>query len=171
MGCNTYGSDVIELPSSNVDVHFLKYSGNIISFLSTVIGMAKLRRDTHESQFPSLPARSLRIVASGTLFVTHTLSVPSHPAPSSVVRAHSVEKSRGGSAATLVSLLAQFPGTETALVAPLGGNDEGTMIIKELEREGVSTRYCKAWKGLGVPSAWVLQSGASRVFRVCCLLT
>ncbi|KAF9030991.1 hypothetical protein BDZ89DRAFT_1064314 [Hymenopellis radicata] len=119
--------------------------------------MAKLRRDTHESQFPAPPARPLRIVASGTLFVTHTLTLPCYPAPSTVVRAHSVEKSRGGSAATLVSLLAQFPGTEAALVAPLGGNDEGNMIIKELEREGVSTRYCKIWKGLGVPSAWIMQ--------------
>lgn len=130
--------------------------------------MAKLRRDIHESQFPAPPAPPLRIVASGTLFVTHTLILPCHPAPSAVVRAHSVEKSRGGSAATLVSLLAQFPGTEAALVAPLGGNDEGNMIIKELEREGVSTRYCKIWKGLGVPSAWILQSGLFFIVLTLC---
>lgn len=121
--------------------------------------MAKLRRDTHEAQyFPPL-ARPLRIVASGTLFHTHTLSLPCHPAPSTVIRAHSVTKTRGGSASTLLSLLAQFPSVEALLVAPLGGNDEGRMALRDLEKEGVITRYCKIWKGAGVPSAWVMHSG------------
>lgn len=121
--------------------------------------MAKLRRENSEAVL-SVPGRPLRIVASGTLFLTHTLSVPTHPAPSTVVRAHSVTKSRGGSASTLLSLLAQFSRVEAFLVAPLGGNDEGKMILRELEREGVTTRYCKIWKGAGVPSAWVLESGS-----------
>jgi hypothetical protein len=60
--------------------------------------MAKLRRD--EAYQVPLP-KSLRIVASGTLFVTHTLFVPSYPAPSTEVRAHSVEKARGGGANTV----------------------------------------------------------------------
>ncbi|TFK75232.1 hypothetical protein BDN72DRAFT_832588 [Pluteus cervinus] len=120
--------------------------------------MAKLRRDNHEPQATGPPVKPLRIIASGTLFVTHTLSLPSHPAPSSVIRAHSVEKSRGGSASTLLSLLAQFQGVEAALVAPLGGNDEGKMIIRDLENEGVTTHYCKIWRNVGVPSAWVLHS-------------
>ncbi|KAJ7104135.1 hypothetical protein B0H15DRAFT_918755 [Mycena belliarum] len=119
--------------------------------------MAKLRRDNPDAVAP-VPGRPLRIVASGTLFLTHTLSVPTHPAPSTVVRAHSVAKSRGGSASTLLSLLAQFPSVEAFLVAPLGGNDEGRIILRDLEREGVTTRYCKIWKGAGVPSAWVLES-------------
>ncbi|KAK0500366.1 Ribokinase-like protein [Armillaria luteobubalina] len=119
--------------------------------------MAKLRRDTHESQLFSTE-RPLRIVASGTLFLTHTLSLPCQPAPSSVIRAHSVEKNRGGSASTLLSLLAQFPNIEAALVAPLGGNDEGSMVIRDLETEGVSTRFCKIWPGSGVPSAWVFHA-------------
>ncbi|TFK40380.1 hypothetical protein BDQ12DRAFT_648870 [Crucibulum laeve] len=119
--------------------------------------MAKLRRDTQDQYFPP-PPKQLRIVASGTLFLTHTLSVPSHPAPSTVVRAHSVEKIRGGSANTLLSLLAQFPATEAVLIASLGGNDEGQMILRDLENEGVITRYCKIWKGASVPSAWVLHS-------------
>ncbi|KAJ7274370.1 Ribokinase-like protein [Mycena haematopus] len=107
---------------------------------------------------PPVPGRPLRIVASGTLFLTHTLSLPTHPAPSTVVRAQSVTRTRGGSASTLLSLLAQFSRVEAFLVAPLGGNDEGKMILRDLEREGVTTRYCKLWKGLGVPSAWVLES-------------
>lgn len=67
--------------------------------------MSRLRRDTHDSYFPSI--RPLRIVASGTLFHTYTLSLPSYPAAGTVVRAHSVVKTRGGSASTLLSLLAQ----------------------------------------------------------------
>ncbi|RDB26305.1 hypothetical protein Hypma_006584 [Hypsizygus marmoreus] len=118
--------------------------------------MARLRRDTHETIQPQ--PKPLRIVASGTLFLTHTLSIPCHPAPSTVVRAHSVEKARGGSASTLLSLLAQFPSVEAVLVAPLGGNDEGKMILRELENEGVITRYCKIWTAAGVPSAWILHS-------------
>ncbi|KAF8896333.1 hypothetical protein BD779DRAFT_1495265 [Infundibulicybe gibba] len=120
--------------------------------------MAKLRREPQDPSFLLPPPRPLRIVASGTLFLTHTLFVPCHPAPSTVVRAHAVEKVRGGSANTLLSLLAQFPGVEPVLVAPLGGNAEGQMILKDLENEGVITRYCKVWKGAGVPSAWVLHS-------------
>ncbi len=123
--------------------------------------MAKLRRDNPESQLFSSTERPLRIVASGTLFLTHTLSLPCQPAPSSVVRAHSVDKNRGGSASTLLSLLAQFPNVEAALVAPLGGNDEGNMVIRDLETEGVSTRFCKIWPGSGVPSAWVFHAGTS----------
>ncbi|KAJ7756461.1 hypothetical protein DFH07DRAFT_742829 [Mycena maculata] len=117
--------------------------------------MGKLRR---ENPVAAVPGRPLRIVASGTLFLTHTLSLPTHPAPSTVVRAHSVTKTRGGSASTLLSLLAQFSRVEAILVAPLGGSDEGKMILRDLEREGVTTRYCKVVKGAGVPSAWVLES-------------
>jgi len=45
------------------------------------------------------------------------------------------------------------------LVAPLGGNEEGRMILKDLENERVITKYCKIWRDAGVPSAWVLHSG------------
>jgi len=31
--------------------------------------------------------------------------------------------------------------------------------VRELEADGVSTRYCKVWEGASVPAAWVLQSG------------
>ncbi|KAJ6531820.1 hypothetical protein B0H19DRAFT_1273008 [Mycena capillaripes] len=125
--------------------------------------MAKLRR---ADPVAPVPGRPLRIVASGTLFLTHTLSLPTHPAPSTVVRAHNVTKNRGGSASTLLSLLAQFARVEAFLIAPLGGNDEGKMIIRDLEREGVSTRYCKIWKGAGVPSAWVLESAENNTRTV-----
>lgn len=36
------------------------------------------------------------------------------------------------------------------------------MILKDLENEGVMTRYCKIWNNSGVPSAWVLHSGMLR---------
>ncbi|KAJ7650229.1 hypothetical protein FB45DRAFT_779220 [Roridomyces roridus] len=127
--------------------------------------MAKLRRE-HPDAVPAAPGRPLRIVASGTLFLTHTLNLPSHPAPDTVVRAHSVTKTRGGSASTLLSLLAQFSQVDAFLVAPLGGNDEGKMVLRDLQREGVSTRYCKIVKGAGVPSAWVLESAESNTRTV-----
>ncbi|KAG6817691.1 hypothetical protein H0H87_005450 [Tephrocybe sp. NHM501043] len=120
--------------------------------------MAKLRRETHDTTPIQPQTRPLRIVASGTLFLTHTLSLPNYPTPSSAVRAHSVEKRRGGSTNALLSLLAQFRSVSAVLVAPLSGNEEGQMIIKDLDNEGVITRYCKIWKDFGVPSAWVLHS-------------
>ncbi|KDR76249.1 hypothetical protein GALMADRAFT_247545 [Galerina marginata CBS 339.88] len=123
--------------------------------------MTKLRRERSDDNqnSPMLPpTKPLRIVASGTLFQTHTLSVPCHPVPSTVIRAHSVEKARGGSANMLLSLLAQFPAVESVLVAPLSGNEEGRMILRDLENEGVMTKYCKIWRDAGVPSAWVLHS-------------
>ncbi|KAF9066631.1 hypothetical protein BDP27DRAFT_1384252 [Rhodocollybia butyracea] len=119
--------------------------------------MTKLRKESRD--IPSSPSKPLRILASGTLFYTHTLAVPCHPAPSTVIRAHSVTKTRGGSASSILSLLAQFPSTvESILVASLGGNNEGQILIKNLEKEGVQTRYCKVWPDSGVPSAWVIQA-------------
>ncbi|KAG6851110.1 hypothetical protein H0H93_000990 [Arthromyces matolae] len=120
--------------------------------------MARLRRDTHDMTPTHPPTKPLRIVASGTLFLTYTLSIPTQPAPSSVVRAHSVEKRRGGSANTLLALLAQFPSVEAVLIAPLSGSQDGQMILRDLAKEGVVTRFCKIWKEAGVPSAWVLSA-------------
>ena len=54
------------------------------------------------------------------------------------------------------------------LVAPLGGNEEGKIVVRDLEQERVSTRFCKIWDNAGVPSAWVLQAGESIVRRVLC---
>ncbi|TBU44454.1 hypothetical protein BD309DRAFT_862239 [Dichomitus squalens] len=117
--------------------------------------MARGRRDTLESAGLATQ-RPLRVVASGTLFLTNNLGLPTHPERNSVVRAHSVSRVRGGSASTCLSILAQFPAVEASLVVPLGGNEEGRRIISELERERVNTRYCKVWPEAGVPSAWVL---------------
>ncbi|KAJ4494967.1 hypothetical protein C8J55DRAFT_498048, partial [Lentinula edodes] len=119
--------------------------------------MAKLRKESRD--VPSSSSKPLRILASGTLFLTHTLAVPCHPAPSTVIRASSVSTIRGGSASSILALLAQFSSpVDPILVASLGGSDEGKMITKELEREGVNTRYCKVWPESGVPSAWVIQT-------------
>ena len=122
--------------------------------------MARLRRDTQDSG-GATSQRPLRVVASGTLFVTHNLGLPTHPDANSVVRAHSVSRDRGGSASTCLSVVAQFPAVDAILVAPLGGNEEGRRILAELEKERVSTRYCKIWPEAGVPSAWVLHAGVS----------
>lgn len=118
--------------------------------------MAGRRRDTIDV---SPRARPLRIVASGTLFLTHSLSLQSFPTESSGIRAQSVSRARGGSASNVLSALGQFAGVEALLVAPLGANDEGRMLMHELEAEGVNTKYCKIWDGASPPSAWVLQSG------------
>lgn len=119
--------------------------------------MTRLRRDTQDSSASS-SQRPFRVVACGTLFLTHTLSLPTHPEPSTVVRASSVTRSRGGPASTCLAILAQFPAVHAILVAPLGGNDDGKQIIRELETERVSTKYCKIWEEAGVPSAWVLHA-------------
>lgn len=107
----------------------------------------------------STTTKPLRIVAAGTLFQTFNLSVPCHPASSTAIRAQSVTKTSGGSASTLLTMLAQFPSVEPMLVASLAGNEDGQLVIRNLENAGVSTRFCKVWKGVGVPSAWVIQAG------------
>ena len=71
-------------------------------------------------------------------------------------------RTRNGSACSVLTVLAQFrrAGVDGCwLIASLGGNDEGQDVMRELDRAGVSTRYCKVWDGLGVPAAWVLHAG------------
>lgn len=106
-------------------------------------------------------ARPLRIVASGTLFLTHQLSLPSYPGEGSIARARTVTRTRGGSAANVLAALGQFAGVEALLVAPLAGNSEGAALVRDLARERVNTRHCRIWEGTGVPSTWVFESGAS----------
>lgn len=125
--------------------------------------MAKLRKpdslDPLQTYTAANRPRPLRIVASGTLFVTNVLALPSFPTEASISRARSVSKTRGGSVANVLVTLGQFAGIDAMLVAPLAGNSEGNMLIRDLQREGVNTRFCKVWEGAGVPSAWVLESG------------
>ena len=61
--------------------------------------------------------------------------------------------------ANVLITLGQFAGVDAMLIAPLAGNSEGSMLVRELQQEGVNTRFCKIWEGAGVPSAWVLESG------------
>ena len=119
--------------------------------------MSRLR----PSPTPTLPpsTRPLRVVAVGTLFLTHTLSLPSHPAPAQTIRAHEYVRSRGGSAPSVLCVLSQLQADKCWLVASLGGAQDARVVRSELEADGVSTRYCKVWEGAGVPAAWLLHAG------------
>jgi hypothetical protein len=147
--------------------------------------MNRLRHPERDPVSPvqSHPPRPLRIVASGTLFLTHTLSLSSHPAPTSVTRAHAVNRTRGGGVSVVLKTLVQLGAcaggvgsgeagppqlwipqlVDAQLVAPLAGNEEGRTLMRELESDGVSLRHCKVWDGASVPTAWVLHAGVSRV--------
>ncbi|KAF9238517.1 hypothetical protein BU15DRAFT_47677 [Melanogaster broomeanus] len=112
----------------------------------------------------SLPVvKPLRIFSTGTIFLTHTLDLPSHPAPASASRAQTVHSCRGGTAGHILALLAQLGATsssdvEPMLIASLGGNADALRLRDALESSGVRTKYCKVWPGLGVPSAWVMHA-------------
>ena len=121
------------------------------------LAMSRLRPSPTPTPSPS--TRSLRVVAAGTLFLTHTLSLPTHPGPTQTVRAHEYARSRGGSAPAVLSVLSQLHADKCWLVASLGGAQEARALARELEAEGVSTRYCKVWESAGVPAAWVLHAG------------
>jgi hypothetical protein len=94
----------------------------------------------------STTATALRALALGMLFVTHTLALPAPAHPG-----------RRG---------AQRPGPAPELVVPLGGDAEAEALRREVEGEGVGTRYCRVWAGRGVLGAWALQHGASNRERV-----
>lgn len=109
-------------------------------------------------------SRPLRIVASGTLFITHTLTVPSLPPSNSnsdqaqnATRASAVRRERGGASATVLTVLAQFTHhVQAFLVAPVGSGPEGQAMVRELESVGVSTRLCARRDAGGVPAAYVI---------------
>jgi hypothetical protein len=56
------------------------------------------------------------------------------------------------------SVLSQLHVDKCWLVASLGGAQEARALARELEADGVSTRYCKVWEGAAVPAAWVLHA-------------
>jgi hypothetical protein len=58
----------------------------------------------------------------------------------------------------VLSVLSQLNADKCWLVASLGGAQGARAVARELEAEGVSTRYCKAWEGAVVPAAWVLDA-------------
>jgi hypothetical protein len=96
------------------------------------------------------PTRPLRVVAAGTLFLTHTLSLPAHPGPGHTIRA----QLRGQRASWPRRALAAERGQVLACCEP-----GQRAVARELEAEGVNTWYCKVWEGAGVPAAWVLHAG------------
>lgn len=135
-----------------------------LNSITSAMASLRLRRDDPALAALSAP-RPLRIVASGTLFLTQHLTVSSYPTEGSGSgRARAVTMSRGGAASNVLGVLTQFAGVDAMLVAPLGGNTQGKMLINELEKEGVSTRYCKVWNGANVPCAWILASGMFLIF-------
>jgi hypothetical protein len=123
------------------------------------LAMSRLRPSPTPTPTPTASTRTLRVVAAGTLFLTHTLSLPTHPGPTQTVRAHEYARSRGGSAPAVLSVLSQLHADKCWLVASLGGAQEARALARELEADGVSTRYCKVWESAGVPAAWVLHAG------------
>jgi hypothetical protein len=123
-----------------------------------------MRASRPPSPLPPQPPphpRALRIFALGTLFVTHTLALPAPACPGTSTRASAVRGARGGGAPGALRALAQLPGAAPELVVPLGGDAEAAALRREVEVEGVGTRYCRVWAGRGVPGAWVLQHGMS----------
>ncbi|KDQ17383.1 hypothetical protein BOTBODRAFT_605486 [Botryobasidium botryosum FD-172 SS1] len=130
--------------------------------------MAWLKKDstlTRQQQHQWLQrdpnACDIRIIATGTIFLTQTLNIQAFPQQGSVIRAQTVTRERGGAAANALSVLTQFEGTEAWIMAPIGGGIEGAMLVKELEDSGISTRLCCRRDGIGVPISYVINSDSS----------
>ena len=92
---------------------------------------------------PSPSTRPLRVVAESTLFLTHTLSLPTPPGPTQTIRTDEYARSRSASAPAALSLLSQLHADKCWLDASLGGAQEARALSRELEAEGVSMRYWK----------------------------
>jgi sugar/nucleoside kinase (ribokinase family) len=126
------------------------------------------RKELPSIQYDHQSTASLRIVASGTIFTTHTLNVRSFPSEGSTARAQSVSRRRGGAAANSLAVISQFSGTKTWLVAPIGGGTDGAGLVRELEEAGVSTKFCVRREGEGIPTAFIIKSSPS-IFSLFCL--
>jgi sugar/nucleoside kinase (ribokinase family) len=107
---------------------------------------------------PSPGPRPLRILASGVIFLNHTITVKDFPGQGSNTRAQAVVRLRGGAASACLSVVAQFADTRSWLVAPIGGGSEGAALRVELEREGINTQLCGRRESDGVPKAFVIKS-------------
>lgn len=134
--------------------------------------------------------RAVRVVAAGTLFVVNTLSLDGFPDEGSSARAKNVVRTRGGTAPITLAVLAQLgrqeaprgprqyeqrgragapepaePAIEAYLVAALGGDDDGRLLIRELHDEGVSTKFSKILDR-PVPTSWVFLSESTQTRTV-----
>jgi ketohexokinase len=104
----------------------------------------------------------LRIVAAGTIFMTHTVKVAQYPAEGTSTRAQRVSRERGGAAANTLGTLGQFRGVHCWLIAPIGGGPEGNALVRELEEARVSTRLCARRDGEGIPTAFIINADGGR---------
>lgn len=124
---------------------------------TTPTGSPRRGSPSPENQRP-LGQRPLRILASGVVFLNHTISVKDFPEEGSNTRAQTVVRLRGGAAPACLSVVAQFADTQSWLVAPIGGGSEGSALRVELEREGINTQLCAHRESDGVPKAFVIKS-------------
>ena len=105
--------------------------------------------------------------------MTYTLNVSSSisflQGGTTSARAKSVQRARGGSAVNMLAVLSQLADddevVEANLIAPVSASDEGKALLSEINELGVDTGLCRHWEGLGVPGAWVIDSGEPTASR------
>ncbi|EJU01184.1 hypothetical protein DACRYDRAFT_108515 [Dacryopinax primogenitus] len=114
----------------------------------------------NKKDLPPLPSThdNLRVLAIGTLYEIQTFYLDAFPDEGHKLRAQSVTRERGGSAANILSLLAQFDGVSPYLCAPVGSRRESTRIESELGDLGIGTEFLVRREGEQVPTSYVMQS-------------
>lgn len=98
-----------------------------------------------------------------------------------------MQRTRGGHGANVLAVLAQFRAVrphypngpsnghtgfgsvgsgarsvgDVQFCGPLAGNEEGALVTRDLELQGIGMRFCTVRDGKGVPAAWVVEAGES----------
>ncbi|KZP00971.1 hypothetical protein CALVIDRAFT_533296 [Calocera viscosa TUFC12733] len=118
----------------------------------------------NKKDLPPLPPsphdnpNNLRVLAIGTLYEIQTFYLDAFPDEGLKLRAQSVTRERGGSAASILHLLAQFDGVSPFLCAPVGSRRESTRVESELDDLGIGTEFLVRREGEQVPTSYIMQS-------------
>uniref|UniRef100_A0A6U4SHY2 Carbohydrate kinase PfkB domain-containing protein n=1 Tax=Hemiselmis andersenii TaxID=464988 RepID=A0A6U4SHY2_HEMAN len=116
---------------------------------------------------PAVPdhLKGKKLLGLGIAAVDFIATVDAYPKPDDKIRSTSLSVMGGGNAANSLTACRRL-GVECSLLTKLGQDDNGDLIRKELNRDGVDTTLCVTKAGLDSPFTYILVDSSTQT-RTC----
>lgn len=122
---------------------------------------------TKKKEPPAVPdhLKGKKLLGLGIAAVDFIATVEAYPKPDDKIRSTSLSVMGGGNAANSLTACRRL-GVECSLVTKLGQDDNGDLIRKELNSDGVDTSLCVSKAGLDSPFTYILVDTSTQT-RTC----